>query len=59
MNSRRTLRTVLALTQLTTVLVTGVFSWFGATVSEAVPSASAEGFVGEDMGLDLYRKVDV
>ena len=59
MNSRRTLAAVLALTQLTTVLATGVFSWNGGGSFEIVPSASAEGFAGEDLGLDLYRKVDV
>lgn len=55
MTLRRTLAAVLALTQLTTVSGTGVFSG----VSEGfVPKASAEGFVSEDLGLDLYRKVD-
>lgn len=58
MASRRTLRAVLALTQMTTVLVTGVFSWIGATPNAPVPSASAQDFAGEDLGLDLYRKVD-
>ena len=50
MNSRRTLAAVLALTQLTTVLAAGVFSWNGGASPEIVPSASAEGFAGEDLG---------
>lgn len=58
MNFRRTLAAVLALTQLTTASPAGVFSWNGGSSFEAVPSASAEGFAGEDLGLDLYRKVD-
>ena len=58
MNSRRTLAAVLALTQLTTALAAGAFSWNVGASFEIVPSASAEGFAGEDLGLDLYRKVD-
>lgn len=59
MNFRRTLAAVLALTQLTTASPAGVFSWDGGDSFEIVPLASAEGFAGEDLGLDLYRKVDV
>lgn len=58
MKSRRTLTAVLALTQLTTVLATGVFSWSGNGADFGINTASAEGFAGEDLGLDLYRKVD-
>ncbi len=58
MESRRTLRAVLALTQMTTVLVTGVFSWVVPEAIFSIPSASAQDFAGEDLGLDLYRKVD-
>lgn len=59
MFSRRTLAAILALTQMTTAVPAGVFSReTGVSALFAVPSAAAEGFVGEDLGLDLYRKVD-
>ncbi|MDQ1343694.1 MAG: hypothetical protein QG650_414 [Patescibacteria group bacterium] len=61
MASKRTLRATFAFLEIATVTAACVFSGDGTfpRMPLAVPSASAEeGFVSEDLGLDLYRKVD-
>ena len=57
MRTRRTLSAILALTEI--ALATGAGAFFAVGGAGGVPAAFAgDGFAGEELGLDLYRKVD-